>query len=85
MLIKRTIALGMALSLGLASGAMAARSGGHRGYSELGTGERAVGGVNPRLHPSLGGTKEALIISEGKCWMTDRKTGNYGWTDCPRR
>ena len=83
MLIRTTIALTMAITLGLASAALAARSGGTtRGFSKLGTGARATTGVNPALHPSLGGGKD-MVMADGKCWMVVPKTGNWGWTDCP--
>jgi hypothetical protein len=82
MLSKSTIALATALTFTLASAALAARSGGTtRGYSELGNGAR-TGGTNPAVHKSLGAPKAPVIMSDGKCWMTDRKTGGYGWTDC---
>ena len=77
----KTIALATALTMGLASVAVA-RSGGTRGARELGSGRPASGGVNPAEHRALGGKKPDLITSDGKCWALDKaKIG--GWGDCP--
>lgn len=56
---------GMALTLGLASAALAARNGGNgRGGSRrLGNGQRAGSGVNPAEHRALAAPKELQIMS----------------------
>jgi hypothetical protein len=83
MLMKTTIALAMALTLGVTSAALAAaRSGTKGGYRELGPGGDAIAGVNPADHRSLGGEKVELIMSDGKCWL-NTSNGNYGWAGCP--
>jgi hypothetical protein len=83
MLTKRTIALAMALTLGLSTAALAARSGGNgRGGSrELASGQPASSGVNPAQHRALAAPKAPLITSEGKCFV-NTSNGNYNWTDC---
>ena len=82
MLTKTTIALAMALTMGLASSALA-RSGEHRsGSRELGPGGVVTSGVNPAEHRSLGGNKPSLVEADGKCWGIDKaKVG--GWSACP--
>jgi hypothetical protein len=83
-MMKKTIALAMALTLGFASVALAARSGGTtRGSRVLAGGQAASSGVNPAEHRALAAPKEPTIASEGKCWAVDKgKIG--GWTDCPK-
>jgi hypothetical protein len=84
MLIKTTIALAMALTLGVTSAALAARSGSARGgYREFGPGGTASAGVNPADHRSLGGGKVESIMSDGKCWQDNHGT-NYSWGNCRR-
>jgi hypothetical protein len=78
MLSKRTIAIAMALTIGLASAALAAR-----GSRVLANGEAASGGVNPAEHRNLAAPKEPEIMSEGKCFM-NTSNGNYEWADCRR-
>jgi uncharacterized membrane protein len=82
MLIKTTIALAMALALGVTSAALAAKGGGSggEGSREFGApGQTASAGVNPADHRSLGGKKaEEVIMSDGKCWT------NYSWGKCRR-
>jgi hypothetical protein len=80
MLIKTTIALAMALTFGVTSAAMAAKTG---GYRELGPGGAASAGVNPADHRSLGGSRVGLIMSDGKCWLDDHGT-NFRWGSCRR-
>jgi hypothetical protein len=80
MLNKTTIALAMALTLGVTSAALAAKTG---GYRELGPGGTASAGVNPADHRSLGGGKAGVIMSDGKCWLDDHGT-NYHWGNCRR-
>jgi hypothetical protein len=85
MLVKTTFTLAMALTLGLTSAALAARSGGNGrgGARELGTGAPASSGVNPAQHRALAAPKQSLITNDGKCWAVDKgKIG--GWTDCPK-
>jgi hypothetical protein len=84
MLIKTTIALAMALALGVSSAALA-RSGGSSsgGFRELGPGGTAIAGVNPTYHPSLGGEKIEVITSDGRCWLSNNGT-NYHWGYCHR-
>jgi hypothetical protein len=83
MLIKTTIALATALTLGVTSAALAAKGGGgERGYRELGSGGDAIAGVNPADHRSLRGGKE-WIMSDGKCWQDDYGA-NYHWGNCRR-
>ena len=86
MLIKTTIALAMALALGVTSAALAAKGGGDRGGARtFGAGETASSGVNPADHRSLGGKKgEEMIMSDGKCWQDDHGRTNYHWGNCPR-
>jgi hypothetical protein len=82
MLIKTTIALAMALALGVTSAALAAKGGGQGGEGARtfgGPGETASSGVNPADHRSLRGGKVELIMSNGKCW-----TANYAWGSCGR-
>jgi hypothetical protein len=85
MMPKRTIAIVMALTVGLSTAALAARSGGNgRGGSrELGYGQAASGGINPAEHRALAAPKEPAIMSEGKCFM-NTSNGNYEWADCRR-
>jgi hypothetical protein len=85
MLTKRTIALAMALTLGLSTAALAARSGGNgRGGSrELASGQPASSGVNPAQHRALAAPKEPLLTSNGQCWAADKGMIG-GWTGCPR-
>jgi uncharacterized membrane protein len=79
MLIKTTIALAMALALGVSSAALAAKGGGdHGGSRTFGAGETASSGVNPADHRSLRGGKVEVIMSDGKCW------NNYSWGNCLR-
>jgi hypothetical protein len=82
MLIKTTIALAMALALGVTSAALAAKGGGsgRDGSIEFGVpGQTASSGVNQAEHRSLGGKKaEEMIMSDGKCWT------NYSWGKCRR-
>jgi hypothetical protein len=76
MLTKKTMALAMALTLGLATAAIAKTSGGHPTKS----GE----GVNPADHRSLGGGEKEPISYNGKCWDVDpSKIG--GWSTCPKK
>jgi hypothetical protein len=85
MLIKTTIALTMALTLGVASAALAAKGGGSgaEGNRTFGNGETASSGVNPADHRSLSGGKVEEISSDGKCWQDNHGT-NYGWVGCRR-
>ncbi len=85
MLIKTTIALSVALTLGVASAAMAAKGGGAGGEGNrtFGNNETASSGVNPADHRSLRGGKVEMIMSDGKCWVDNHGT-NYGWGSCPR-
>jgi hypothetical protein len=83
MLTKTTIALAAALTLGVTSAALAARSGTRGGFRELGPGGTASAGVNPAEHRSLGGAKVELIMSDGKCWQ-DNHGANYYWGNCRR-
>jgi uncharacterized membrane protein len=76
MLIKTTIALAMALALGVTSAALAARGGGEHGSRTFGASETASSGVNPADHRSLRGGKVELIMSDGKCWR------DYQWGSC---
>jgi hypothetical protein len=79
MLIKTTIALAMALTLGVASAALAAKGGGQgsEGARTFGApGRTASSGVNPVDHRSLRGGKDEVIMSDGKCWT------NYSWGSC---
>jgi hypothetical protein len=80
MLIKTTIALAVALTLGVTSAALASKNG---GYREFGPGGTANAGVNPADHRSLGGGKAGLIMSDGKCWQ-DNHGSNYAWSNCRR-
>jgi hypothetical protein len=83
MFTKSTIALAMALTLGLTSVALAARSGGNgRGGSRvLAQGQAASSGINPAEHRALAAPKEPPIMNEGKCWGAD-KSSVGGWTNC---
>jgi hypothetical protein len=83
MLVKTTFTIAMALTLGLTSAALAARSGGNgRGGSrELANGQIASSGINPAQHRALAAPKAPLITSEGKCFV-NTSNGNYNWTDC---
>jgi hypothetical protein len=86
MLNKTTLALAIALTLGVSSAALAAKGGGAgaEGNREFGSpGQTASSGVNPADHRSLGGDKVDQIMSDGKCWL-NTSNGNYGWEDCPR-
>jgi exopolysaccharide biosynthesis protein len=82
MLNKTTIALAMALTLGVSSAALAAKGGGAgaEGNREFGApGQTASSGVNPSDHRSLrGGKKVEVIMSDGKCWQ------DYQWSSCRR-
>jgi hypothetical protein len=81
MLIKTTIALAMALALGVTSAALAAKGGGQgsEGARTFGApGQTASSGVNPADHRSLRGGKVEVIMSDGKCWT------NYSWGNCRR-
>ena len=79
MLNKTTLALAMALTLGVTSAALAAKDSG--GYRELGPGGTAGSGVNPAEHRSLGGGKVGGMMSDGKCWQDNHGT-NYHWGNC---
>jgi hypothetical protein len=81
MLIKTTIALAMALTLGVTSAALASKGG---GYREFGPGGTASAGVNPADHRSLGGGKVEPLISDGKCWQDNHGTTNSYWGNCRR-
>ncbi len=86
MLNKTTIALAMALTLGVSSAALAAKGGGSgaEGNREFGApGQTASSGVNPSDHRSLRAAKVKLVMSDGKCWM-DNHGANYGWSSCRR-
>ena len=85
MLIKTTIVLATALTLGVASAALAAKGGGSgaEGNRTFGAGESASSGVNPADHRSLRGGKVEEISSDGKCWQDNHGT-NYGWVGCRR-
>ncbi len=85
MLIKTTIALAMALALGVTSAALAAKGGGEGGSGNrtFGAGETASSGVNAADHRSLSGGKVDLIMSDGKCWQNNHGT-NYSWASCRR-
>jgi len=86
MLNKTTIALAMALTLGVSSAALAAKGGGAgaEGNREFGApGQTASSGVNPADHRSLRAPKTKVVMSDGKCWL-DNHGANYGWSSCGR-
>ena len=85
MLNKTSLALALALTLGVTSAALAAKGGGSgaEGNRTFGAGETASAGVNPADHRSLRGGKVESIMSDGKCWQ-DNQGANYSWGNCRR-